>query len=37
MKNIVPKEAGNIGKLLIMEFEDNESAVFDDIMSILQK
>ena len=35
MKNIVPKEAGNIGKLLIMEFEDNESAVFDDILRLL--
>ena len=35
MKNIMPKEAGNIGKLLIMEFEDNESAVFDDILRLL--
>lgn len=27
----------NIGKLLIMEFADNESAVFDDMMNVLQK
>ncbi len=27
----------NIGKLLIMEFADNESAVFDDMMNMLQK
>ncbi len=28
---------GNIGKLLIMEFTDNENAVFADIMNVLQK
>ena len=28
---------GNIGKLLIMEFTDNESAAFADIMNMLQK
>lgn len=31
------KEGGNIGKLLIMEFADNESAAFADIMNVLQK
>jgi two-component system alkaline phosphatase synthesis response regulator PhoP len=30
-------EGGNIGKLLIMEFTDNESAAFADIMNMLQK
>lgn len=30
-------EGGNIGKLLIMEFADNESAAFADIMNVLQK
>lgn len=30
-------EGGNIGKLLIMEFTDNESAVFDDIMNMLER
>lgn len=30
-------EGGNIGKLLIMEFTDNESAAFSDIMNMLQK
>lgn len=30
-------EGGNIGKLLIVEFENNESAVFDDIINMLQK
>ena len=28
---------GNIGKLLIMEFTDNESAAFADIMNMLKK
>lgn len=30
-------EGGNIGKILIMEFADNESAAFADIMNVLQK
>lgn len=33
----VKEEGGNIGKLLIMKFADNENAVFDDIMNMLQK
>ena len=30
-------EGGNIGKLLIMEFADNEGAAFAEIMNVLQK
>ena len=33
----LPEEVGNIGKLLIMEFSDNESVAFADIMNMLQK
>lgn len=35
-RQIYYKEGGNIGKLLIMEFSDNESAVFSDIMNMLE-
>lgn len=34
-RQIYYKEGGNIGKLLIIEFADNESAVFDDIINML--
>ena len=36
-RQIYYKEGGNIGKLLIMEFSDNESAVFSDIMNMLER
>lgn len=31
------EEGGNMEKLLVLEFADNESAVFDDIMNILAR
>lgn len=33
----IKRGGGNIGKLLIMEFADNESMVFDNMMNMLQK
>lgn len=31
------KEGGSIGRLLVMEFADNENVVFDEIMCVIEK
>lgn len=36
-RQIYYEEGGNIGKLLIMEFEDGESTLFDEIMRTIDK
>lgn len=38
LMNIQTKKAGgNIGRVLLVEFADNENAVFDEIMEVIKK